>query len=112
MLGIHPVEHAFLRSLKLATAQSPMTMTMRNYWQIAITMSKDTYPVSLKPFDHHLPNDFDGFLSRLSFQTRHKPATRPGAYALENSFPSRLQPDLIHRYLGKQRHLAEVPFDQ
>lgn len=33
-----------LRSLKLATAQSPMTMTMRNYRQIAIAMSKRHIP--------------------------------------------------------------------
>jgi hypothetical protein len=48
----------------------------------------------------HLPNDLDGFLSLLIFQTGHKPATRSGAYALENGLPSKLQPDLIHRYLG------------
>ena len=88
-----------LRSLKLATAQSPMTMTMRNYRQIAIAMSKRHIPGLLKQFNPHLPNDLDGFLSLLSFQTGHKPATRSGAYALENGFPSKLQPDLIHRYL-------------
>jgi hypothetical protein len=88
-----------LRSLKLATAQSPMTMTMRNYRQVAIAMSKRHIPSLLKPFDPHLPNDLDGFLNLLSFQTGHKPATRSGAYALENGFPSKLQPDLIHRYL-------------
>jgi hypothetical protein len=88
-----------LRSLKLATAQSPMTMTMRNYRQVAIAMSKRHIPSLLKPFDPHLPNDLDDFLSLLSFQTGHKPATRSGAYALENGFPSKLQPDLIHRYL-------------
>jgi hypothetical protein len=88
-----------LRSLKLTTAQSPMTMTMRNYRQIAIAMSKRHIPGLLKQFNPHLPNDLDGFLSLLSFQTGHKPATRSGAYALENGFPSKLQPDLIHRYL-------------
>lgn len=88
-----------LRSLKLATAHSPVTMTMRNYRQVAIAMSKRHIPGLLKQFDPHLPNDLDGFLSLLSFQTGHKPATRSGAYALENGFPSKLQPDLIHRYL-------------
>lgn len=88
-----------LRSLKLATAQSPMIMTMRNYRQVAIAMSKKHIPGLLKPFDPHLPNDVDGFLSLLSFQTGHKPATRVGSYASENAFPSKLQPDLIHRYL-------------
>jgi hypothetical protein len=88
-----------LRSLKLATAQSPMTMTMRNYRQIAIAMSKRYIANLSKPFDPHLPNDLDGLLSLLSFKTGHKPTTRSGAYAVENGFPSKLQPDLIHRYL-------------
>jgi hypothetical protein len=62
-------------------------------------MSKRHIPSLLKQFDPYLPNDLDGFLSLLSFQTGHKPAIRSGAYALENGFPSKLQPDLIHRYL-------------
>jgi hypothetical protein len=37
-----------LRSLKLAIAQSPMTMTIRNYWQIAITILKRYIPGLLK----------------------------------------------------------------
>lgn len=88
-----------LRSLQLATTYAPLTMTMRNYRQISVAMSKRHIPHLLKPFDPHTPNDLDGFLRLLSFQTGHKPATHAGAYALERAFPAKLQPDLIHRYM-------------
>jgi hypothetical protein len=88
-----------LRSLRAATPDSPLKMTMRNYRQISIAMSKRHMPNLMKPFDPHTPNDLDGFLRLLSFQTGHKPSTHVGAYALERGFPSKLQPDLIHRYI-------------
>jgi hypothetical protein len=74
-------------------------MTMRNYRQISVAMSKKHMPDLLKPFDPHTPNDLNGFLHLLSFQTGHKPSTHAGAYALERGFPSKLQPNLIHRYI-------------
>lgn len=88
-----------LRSLRAATVDSPLRMTMRNYRQISVAMSKKHMPDLLKPFDPHTPNDLNGVLHLLSFQTGHKPSTHAGAYALERGFPSKLQPDLIHRYI-------------
>ncbi|GAB7336841.1 hypothetical protein MBLNU13_g00013t1 [Cladosporium sp. NU13] len=88
-----------LRSLRAATVDSPMKMTMRNYRQISVAMSKRHIPDLLKAFDPHTPNDLNGMLHLLSFQTGHKPSTHAGAYALERGFPSKLQPDLIHRYI-------------
>ncbi|KAM0721335.1 hypothetical protein Q7P37_003039 [Cladosporium fusiforme] len=88
-----------LRSLRVATVDSPLKMTMRNYRQISVAMSKRHMPDLLKPFDSHTPNDLNGMLHLLSFQTGHKPSTHAGAYALERGFPSKLQPDLIHRYI-------------
>jgi hypothetical protein len=81
-----------LRSLRAATPDSPLKMTMRHYRQISIAMSKRHMPNLMKPFDPHTPNDLDGFLRLLSFQTGHKPSTHVGAYALERGFPSKLQP--------------------
>jgi hypothetical protein len=89
----------YLLSLKVATVDSPLKMTMRNYRQISVAMSKRHMPDLLKPFDPHTPDDLNGMLHLLSFQTGHKPSTRAGAYALERGFPSKLQPDLIHRYI-------------
>ncbi len=88
-----------LRSLRVATVNSPLKMTMRNYRQISVAMSKRHMPDLLQPFDPHTPNDLNGMLHLLSFQTGHKPSTHAGAYALERGFPSKLQPDLIHRYI-------------
>ena len=88
------------KSLQSATLESPIPLNLRVYRQIAVAMSKKHIPAMLKPFDAHAPNDYDGFLKLLAFQTGHKPATHAGAYALENAFPSKLQPDLIHRYLA------------
>jgi hypothetical protein len=88
-----------LRSLGAATVDSPLKMTMRNYRQISVAMSKKHMPDLLKLFDPHTPNDLSGMLHLLSFQTGHKPSTHAGAYALEREFPSKLQPDLIYRYV-------------
>jgi hypothetical protein len=76
---------------------------MRNYRHIAIAMSKKHIPNLLKPFDAHAPQDYDGFLRLLAFQTGHKPATHANAYALETAFPAKLQPDLVCRYLENSR---------
>jgi hypothetical protein len=57
----------------------------------------------VKPFDAHTPQDYDGFLQLLAFQTGHKPSTHTSAYALETAFPAKLQPDLIRRYLENSR---------
>lgn len=92
-----------LKSLQIATRASPVKLTIRNYRQIAVAISKQHLPSLLRPFDAHAPNDYDGFLRLLSFQTGHKPSTHSGAYALEHAFPSKLQPDLIHRYLENSR---------
>ena len=48
-------------------------------------------------------NDYDGFLCLLSYQTGHRPLTHGSAYALENAFPTKLQPDLLERYLQNSR---------
>jgi hypothetical protein len=55
-----------LRSLRVATADSPLKMTMRNYRQILVAMSKKHMPDLLKPFDPHTPNDLNGFLLALT----------------------------------------------
>ena len=94
---------ACLRSLQKSTNDSPILLTMRNYRHIAIAMSKRHIPNLLKPSDPHAPQDYDGFLRLLAFQTGHKPATHANAYALETAFPAKLQPDLIRRYLENSR---------
>ena len=94
---------ACLRSLQKSTEDSPILLTTRNYRHIAVAMSKRHIPDLLKPFDAHVPQDYDGFLRLLAFQTGHKPETRANAYALEIAFPAKLQPDLIRRYLENSR---------
>ena len=69
------------------------------YRQIAATMSKEHIPRLLKLFNAYAPYDLDVFLQLLAFQTRHKPLTHAGSYILETAFPSKLQPELIYRYL-------------
>ena len=88
-----------LRSLRAATIDSLLKMTMRNYRQISVAMSKRHMPDLLKAFDPYTPNDLNGMLHLLSFQTRHKPSTHARAYALERGFLSKLQPDLIYCYI-------------
>lgn len=92
-----------LQSIQYATREFSILLTLRSYRQIAIAMSKKHIPGLLKPFDPHTPNDLNGFLQLLAFQTGHSPSTRAGGYALETSFPAKLQPDLIYRYLENSR---------
>ncbi|GAB7336844.1 hypothetical protein MBLNU13_g00015t1 [Cladosporium sp. NU13] len=94
---------ACLRCLQKSTTDSPIPMTMRRYRHIAIALSKKHLPALVKPFDAHTPQDYDGFLQLLAFQTGHKPSTHISAYALETAFPAKLQPDLIRRYLENSR---------
>lgn len=61
------------------------------------------YRSILKHFDAHAPNDHDGVLRLLSFRTGHKPSTHSSGNALEHANPTKLQPDLIHRYLENIR---------
>ncbi|KAF2158467.1 hypothetical protein M409DRAFT_31022 [Zasmidium cellare ATCC 36951] len=78
-------------------------ISIRVYRHLAVAISKKHLPALLKPFDAHTPNDYDGFLRLLAFQTGHKPTTHAGAYALETAFAAKLQADLICRYLENSR---------
>lgn len=42
-------------------------------------------------------------MTLFAFQTGHNPKTRSRAYALEEGFPARLQPEVIERYLQNSR---------
>jgi hypothetical protein len=86
-------------SLKKSTAQCPVQITTSLYRQVAVSIAKKHLPALVTPFDPNTPKDYNGFLQLLSFQTGHKPTTHAGAYALEHGFPTKLQPDLIDRYL-------------
>lgn len=72
---------------------------MKLYRQIAISFAKRHISALLQPFDPNTPNDYDGFLRLLSFQTGHNPSTHVGAYALDKAYPAKLQSGLIERYL-------------
>jgi hypothetical protein len=66
----------------------------------------------IAPFDPNTPKDYDGFLQLLSFQTGHRPATHAAAYALEHGYPTKLQPDLINRYLENSQIWHEFTMTQ
>lgn len=64
-----------------------------------MSIAKKHLPALVKLFNPNTPKDYYSFLQLLSFQTGHKPVTHASAYALEHGFPTKLQPDLIDRYL-------------
>ncbi|EMD86838.1 hypothetical protein COCHEDRAFT_1218347 [Bipolaris maydis C5] len=86
-------------SLKKATAGCSVPMNTSLYRQTAVSIAKKHLPGLVAPFDPSTPKDYNGFLQLLAFQTGHRPVTHASAYALEHGFPTKLQPDLIDRYL-------------
>jgi hypothetical protein len=86
-------------SLKRSTAKCPTPTTTSLYRQTATSIAKKHLPALVTPFDPNTPKDYNGFLQLLAFQTGHRPVTHASAYALEHGFPTKLQPDLIDRYL-------------
>jgi hypothetical protein len=94
---------ACLRYLQKSITDSLILITMRRYRHIAIALSKKHLLVLVKLFDAYTPQDYDGFLQLLAFQTRYKLSIYTSAYALETTFPAKLQLDLIRRYLENSR---------
>jgi hypothetical protein len=82
------------------------------YRQIAVSIAKKHLPALITPFDPNTPKDYNGFLQLLSFQTGHKPVTHAAAYALEHGYPTKLQPDIIDRYLENSRVWHEFTMTQ
>jgi Chromo (CHRromatin Organisation MOdifier) domain len=94
---------ACLKSLRESTPECPVQLSTSLYRQIAISIAKKHLPSLVQPFDPHTPQDYNGFLRLLAFQSGHKPQTHAGTYALEHEFPAKLQPELINRYLENSR---------
>jgi hypothetical protein len=86
-------------SLRKSTAKCAAPTTTSLYRQTATSIAKKHLPSLVASFDPNTPKDHNGFLQLLAFQTGHKPVTHASAYALEHGFPTKLQPDLINRYL-------------
>jgi hypothetical protein len=86
-------------SLRKSTADCAAPTTTSLYRQTATSIAKKHLPSLVASFDPNTPKDYNGFLQLLAFQTGHRPATHASAYALEHGFPTKLQPDLIDRYL-------------
>jgi hypothetical protein len=86
-------------SLKKSTAKCPTPTNTSLYRQTATSIAKKHLPALVTPFDPNTPKNYNGFLQLLAFQTGHRPVTHASAYALEHGFPTKLQPDLIDRYL-------------
>ncbi|PVH90623.1 hypothetical protein DM02DRAFT_483906, partial [Periconia macrospinosa] len=105
VLGIHPTELVFRRPYDYTPFLSALIWVGRLIIlkQVVVSIAKKHLPTVAAPFDPNTPRDYSGFLKLLSFQTGHKPTTHAGAYALEHGFPSKLQPNLIDRYLESSR---------
>lgn len=86
-------------SLRKSTADCAAPTTTSLYRQTATSIAKKHLPSLVAAFDPNTPKDHNGFLQLLAFQTGHRPVTHASAYALEHGFPTKLQPDLIDRYL-------------
>jgi hypothetical protein len=98
--------------LKRAAPASPIRLSTSTYRQIAVSIAKKHLSAMIAPFDPNTPKDYDGFLQLLSFQTGHRPATHAAAYALEHGYPTKLQPDLINRYLENSQIWHEFTMTQ
>ena len=81
---------ACLQSLRDSAQWASFSLIIRFYCYVAIAIAKRHLPALLKLFDAYSPNDYDGFLRLLAFQTGHKLTIHTGAYALETAFPAKL----------------------
>ncbi|ENI03218.1 hypothetical protein COCC4DRAFT_143923 [Bipolaris maydis ATCC 48331] len=101
VLGIHPTELFFRKPYNYTPFISALLWVGRLIIleQTAVSIAKKHLPGLVAPFDPSTPKDYNGFLQLLAFQTGHRPVTHASAYALEHGFPTKLQPDLIDRYL-------------
>ncbi|KAH6612382.1 hypothetical protein C7974DRAFT_444959 [Boeremia exigua] len=101
VLGIHPTELCFRKPYDYTPFISALLWVGRLIIleQTATSIAKKHLPALVTAFDPNTPKDYNGFLQLLAFQTGHRPVTHANAYALEHGFPTKLQPDLIDRYL-------------
>lgn len=86
-------------SLRKSTAKCDAPTTTSLYRQTATSIAKKHLPSLVASFNPNTPKDYNRFLQLLAFQTGHRPVTHASAYALKHGFPTKLQPDLINRYL-------------
>jgi hypothetical protein len=91
------------KTLEQSMVGCPVRLNFQTYQQIAVAVSKKHLPGLTQPFDPNTPNNYGGFLQLLSFQTRHNPSTHASAYALNQAYPAKLQPELVERYFEGSR---------
>ncbi|KAF1347193.1 hypothetical protein EJ07DRAFT_169869 [Lizonia empirigonia] len=93
VLGIHPTELYFRKPYDYTPFISALLQT-------ATSIAKKHLPTLVTPFDPNTPKDYNGLVTHAS------------AYALEHRFPTKLQPDLIDRYLVNSHMWHEFTLTQ
>jgi hypothetical protein len=91
------------KTLEQSTAGCPVRLNFQTYQQITVAVSKKHLPGLTQPFDPNTLNNYGRFLQLLSFQTGHNPSTHASAYALNQAYPAKLQPELVERYFEGSR---------
>ncbi|PVH69601.1 hypothetical protein DL98DRAFT_624055 [Cadophora sp. DSE1049] len=90
--------NACLKSLQLSTQGCGFQLTIKLYRHTAISVVKKHIPAIIASFDPNAPSEYAMFLKTLAFQTGHTIQTHSRSYALDNTYPAKLQSDIIDRY--------------
>ena len=76
------------------------TLTVASYRQTVLAIAKQYIVPMAHPFDARKPEQISQIWQDIAWQAAHHVRTLTGSYALDRSFPTQLQPELIGRYLA------------
>jgi hypothetical protein len=79
-------------------------LTMASYRQVVLAIAKLYIATISQPFDAQHPEHIAEIWRDIALQAAHTIRTLATSYALDESYPSRLQPELIGRYLAISEH--------
>jgi hypothetical protein len=82
------------------------TLTVASYRQVVLAIAKRYIAIMAQPFNAQRPEHVNKVWKDIAWKAAHNVRTLTNIYALDQSYPSQLQPELIRRYeaLSEQWH--------
>ena len=80
------------------------TLTVASYQQTVLAIAKQYIATIAEPFNAERPEHITKIWKDIALQAAHNVQTLSTSYAQDKSYPSKLQPQLIGRYLAVSEH--------